>query len=218
MKKSKIKMLTASACLALVGTASAAWVYAGTATASANIGVKVASYASAGSITVSGNDDVYLYLDKGSVAFKQNEGTSLIATYAGPKDGNGTALALDTGKKVAYTYTVTLKGMLAKYVEFAKNNTSITTDADSVTYRTSTDLTWESGKAITLPSLKWATDSDTSSTYDNFTDEASYIQLVETLFQKTLSADSGWNNNEDVDIAADEGFVKIDFKATVTNS
>ena len=54
MKNSKIKLLTATACLALVGTASAAWVYSGTATESANIGVKVASYADAGSIDVSG--------------------------------------------------------------------------------------------------------------------------------------------------------------------
>ena len=82
MKKSKIKMLTASACLALIGTASAAWVYAGTATESANIGVKVASYASAGTITVTGADNLYLYLDKGSVSFKQKEtGTDLVATH-----------------------------------------------------------------------------------------------------------------------------------------
>ena len=107
MKKSKIKMLTAAACLALVGTASAAWVYAGTATESANIGVKVAAYASAGKITVEGADNYYLYLDKGSVAFKQKvEGTDLIATH----DTSEFDATTTSAKTTTLTYTITLTG------------------------------------------------------------------------------------------------------------
>ncbi len=212
MKKSKIKMLTASACLALVGTASAAWVYAGTATASANIGVKVASYASAGTITVEGADNYYLYLDKGSVSFRQkDENVNLVATHNVPS-------SLATGNEtVTYTYTVTLKGMLANYVEFTENNASTwvdESDEDKPSYRTTTDRTWVSGQAITLPGLKWGTSTD-GGTYDSFTDSDGYIGLVSTLFGIDLSADTSWNQNEEIDVAAELGYVKIDFKATV---
>ena len=210
MKKSKIKMLTASACLALVGTASAAWVYAGTATASANIGVKVASYASAGTITVDGADNYYLYLDKGSVSFRQkDESVNLVATHNIP-----TSLAAGT-ETVTYTYTVTLKGMLAEFIEFTENNADTWVDySDDMapSYRTTTDRTWVSGEAITLPGLKWGTGED-GGTYDSFTDSEGYKSIVYNMFNIELG--DSWNQNEEIDVAADLGYVKIDFKATV---
>ena len=209
-------MLTAAACLALVGTASAAWVYAGTATASANIGVKVAAYASAGKITVEGADNYYLYLDKGSVAFKQKvEGTDLIATH----DTSEFDTTTTSAKNVTYTYTVTLKGWLAEWVEFAENNSDTWTDYDdemAPSYRTTTDRTWVSGEAITLPTLKWATDSDSGTTHDDFSDVESYKSIVKNFFDIDLEDD--FDQNAEIDVAADLGYVKIDFKAVVANS
>ncbi len=93
MRNSKIKLLTGAACLALVGTASAAWVYAGSATESANIGVKIASYASAGTITLSDTSDIKIVLDKDSVYYLDGK-NEVTATYAPP-----TNLSVPTGKK-----------------------------------------------------------------------------------------------------------------------
>ena len=111
MKKRKIKFLTTAACLALIGSASAAWVYSGTATASANIGVKVAAYASAGEITVSGADNVYLSLENGSVALKRKDDTKPFSvSYNGPTD---TTKYTITREWKAYVST-----SLEKYITF----------------------------------------------------------------------------------------------------
>ncbi len=212
MKNSKIKLLTATACLALVGTASAAWVYSGTATESANIGVKVASYASAGDITVTGADNYYLYLDYGSVTWKQKEtGTNLVATHNKP------SVADDT-KTVTYNYTITLKGNLAEVVKFSDTNinNNVTNDSDNNAIRTSKAITWESGTAITLPALEWETDSDgyvadAGKTYDTaYTDEAKYKDLI-TRLNGTGVGDS-WDKNQDIDVG---NLVEINFTATV---
>ena len=210
-------MLTASACLALVGTASAAWVYAGTATASANIGVKVASYASAGSITVSGNDNVYLYLDNGSVTWKQKDTSkSLTATHTVDD-----ALSQD-GKTTTLNYTVTLKGTLAEIVKFSdtsvNNNVGTTTiDGTRTAIRTSNAISWISGTAITLPALVWETDGEgyiatKGETYDTaYTDSAKYKHLIESLNGTELG--DSWNQNEDIDVGK---LVTLNFYANVT--
>ncbi len=131
MKKSKIKMLAASACLALIGTASAAWVYAGTATASANIGVKVASYASAGTITVNNADNVRVYLDKDSVSFKLIDETKPFSVeYTKPAGFE------ETNKTVTLTYYIFINngksddsnGGLYEYIAWA-DNVSVASDS-----------------------------------------------------------------------------------------
>ena len=214
MKNSKIKLLTATACLALVGTASAAWVYSGTATESANIGVKVASYASAGEITVAGADNYYLYLDYGSVTWKQKEtGTNLVATHTVPSN-------LDqTDKSTTLTYTITLKGPLGVLVKFSDENVNNAAgmDMDSWTsYRTSQDIEWTSGSAITLPTLEWDTDTSgetagTGNTYDKaYTDETKYKELIAAL--KGTELDDSWDKNQDIDVG---NLVEINFTATV---
>lgn len=220
MKKSKIKLLTATACLALVGTASAAWVYAGSATESANIGVKVASYASAGEITVAGADNYYLFLDYGSVTFKQKEeGTDLVATH---DIGNLT----DTG--TTYTYTVKLNGILGVSVKFSdstiNNDYVLGSESDySDFYRISKAITWTSGQAITLPSLEWDTASNALHSdetwgdtiiceHDTSSSETRYKSLIQRL--NGTGVDSDWNQNEDVDVG---DLITITFTATVNS-
>ncbi len=203
-------MLTAAACLALVGTASAAWVYAGTATESANIGVKVASYASAGEITVTGADNLYLYLDNGSVTWmKKDETVNLVATHT--IDSN----LSEEGKTTTLTYFVILKGELAKLVKFSDENLnqSYTTD-DSLSFKTyrmtHEEIAWNSGAPIALPALAWDTDG-TSTTYDKaYTDETKYKELISSL-NGTGVGDS-WDKNQDIDVGK---FVEIRFKAAV---
>ncbi len=217
MKKSKIKMLTAAACLALVGTASAAWVYAGTATESANIGVKVASYASAGKITVTGNDNYYLYLDRGSVKFKQKvEGTNLIATHDTSEFDSTTTSA----KTPTLTYTITLTGYLSQIVEFTDCDNEATSDNDGVFTRVSDEYTWESGKAIALPNMNWAIHYDTTGdttyhgkTYDNmYYVEDNYKSLITKLNGTGVGTD--WNKNDEIDVN-DQNLITINFKAVV---
>ncbi len=223
MKKSKIKMLTAAACLALVGTASAAWVYAGTATASANIGVKVASYASAGEITINNATNVYLNLDKGSVSFKKVDSSlPLSATHTAP---NG--LSLDSGKKVEYKFQVSIKAALANYVTFDTSKvdvdtplpgyTEVTTAWDQTSTTTTFDNTWTSGDANDmfdkLPTFKWKTVEGSTDTVDStLTDEEAYKTFIAGLTGTTL--DGNWNSNEE--ISAGE-LVTITFRAEVVD-
>ena len=209
MKKSKIKMLTASACLALVGTASAAWVYAGTATESANIGVKVASYASAGEINVTGADNVYVYLDKGSVTFKKTDtDTKLAATHTAPS-----GLSFDeTQYKLKLTYQVELSDSLSSLVGFAG---TVITESDTNTSATDWSRTWTSGDDIfsSLPGLAW------KNTYsDDMASEDIYKTIVAGLQGYNVQADdytdSWYDQNKEWD-AAKEFFVTITFKAEV---
>ena len=220
MKKSKIKLLTATACLALVGTASAAWVYAGTATASANIGVKVASYASAGEITINNADNVYLCLDNGSVSFeKVDSSLPLSATYTAP---NG--LSLDSGKKVEYKFQVSIKASLANYVRFDTDKVEVDTPYPLVGYteihtsmeQSTFDNTWESGTDMfdKLPTFKWNTIESSDDTVDTtLTDEDKYKEFIKALTGTELGSD--WNNTED--ISAGE-LVTITFQAEVVDN
>ena len=220
MKKSKIKMLTAAACLALVGTASAAWVYAGTATASANIGVKVAAYASAGEITINNASNVYLYLDNGSVSFKKVDSSlPLSATHTAP---NG--LSLDSGKKVEYKFQVSIKKALAEYVTFDTSKVDVDTPLPGYTEVVTSwdqtltfDNTWTSGDANDmfdkLPTFKWKTVEGGTDTVDStLTDEEAYKTFIAGLTGTDL--DENWNSNEE--IAAGE-LVTITFRAEVVN-
>ena len=200
MKKSKIKLLTATACLALVGTASAAWVYAGTATASANIGVKVASYASAGEITVNNADNLLVYLDKGSVSFKKVDDTKAFsATYTKP-DGF-------EDKTVTLTYTVTINSPLSTYINFQTAYGS--TDGNNIT---STVSNWTSDADLfeNLPTLKWGMD-DNNNTYGNFTSEEEYKTFIKNLNGTGVSED--WLNTDEVSVGE---LVTITFTATVS--
>ena len=183
MKKSKIKMLTASACLAIVGTASAAWVYAGTATASANIGVKVASYASAGTITISDTSDIKIVLDKGSVYYLDGN-DKVTATYAAPTDGTGTELTYDTtNNELGLYYMLTISDGLRDYIQF-KDTTTVTGASGEIYYAG----TWESGTPIALPELIWKTVDGNSKCPSDFD---GYKELLNDATQASESENTG---------------------------
>ncbi len=209
MKKSKIKMLTATACLALVGTASAAWVYAGTATASANIGVKVASYASAGEITVKGAENVYVYIDKDEITFKKKDATvDLVATHTAPS-----GLTLDSTKEVKLTYQVVINSDLANFVKFGDSVTTIDTTDSS--FATDWTRTWTSGSDIfsSLPTLAYK--SDTAKT--NMADETKYKATVGMLLGYGSSTDYSWYDQNTEWTIPSKYDVTINFKAEVVD-
>ncbi len=208
-------MLTAAACLALVGTASAAWVYAGTATASANVGVKVASYADAGTIEVTGDDNLRVYLDKGSVSIiKEDESIPLKATYTKP-DG------FDE-KTVTLTYQVVISKFLANYVTFADGvNTITTTDG---TVATDFAYTWKSNEEITidtLPGLAWTS---TYSTYkegiggSNLLLVDDYRTVINAITGKGIGDTFDWNQEWDCVDKISSHYLAINFKAVLANS
>ena len=176
MKKSKIKLLTATACLALVGTASAAWVYAGTATASANIGVKVASYASAGTITISDTSEIKVVLDNNSVYYL-DDNNEVTATYTAPS-----GLTLDSStQELSYGYMITISKDLDDYIQWTDTSTMEGTGASGEIYYIGT---WTSGSAITLPALQWRTGKCP-------TDFDGYKTLLENDSQASKTEDTG---------------------------
>ena len=207
MKKTKIKMLTTAACLALIGSASAAWVYSGTATASANIGVKVAAYASAGEITVTGADNLNVYIDKGSITFKQkDESKDLIATYSKPSGFT------DSDKEVTFTYTVSISEALANYVTFATGVNS-TTDSNS-NLVTSDTYEWTSGEAINnLPGLAYK-DSNKS---DELATEDNYKEFVAELTGNSTSDDTWFSQTKEWTASEKSYYVTINFSAKVAD-
>ena len=216
MKKSKIKMLTAAACLALVGTASAAWVYAGTATASANIGVKVAAYASAGTITVNNADNVCVYLDNGSVSYKlADESKTFSAKYNEPTD-----VTDKSGKSVNRYFTVVISKALADYVTFKDVNYATTSGDGSVHYDLSkvvagggSTLNWtDNGDLLDeLPALAWKENKCPD-------DENGYIELINSLCgENTVTSLDETNKNSEWNVTEknSECYVSIQLYAAV---
>ena len=169
MKNLKIKLLSVAACLALVGTASAAWAYAGTASQSASIGVKVAAYADAGSITVSGADNIKLYLDKGEVKFiKEDSSIPLTATYNGPADIENYT--------VTRSWRADISSKLDGYLNFQNS-----TGTDSRTYNEFKTLgTWEDSTDLfsSLPKMCWNYCDSLSGYWGNVMDEDNYKNLI----------------------------------------
>ncbi len=213
MKNSKIKLLTATACLALVGTASAAWVYSGTATESANIGVKVASYASAGSITVTGNDKIYVLLDNGSVKFARDSDTdTLSATHVVPTEFK------DETRTVAKTFSVMLSPAVYEYVTFADGVTcdtlSLSTSDGSTKDGCITTGTynWTDGVDIfgSLPELKWNKTVSSETEYKTLINAISDSAITDWSTQQNQS----WNASE----LNEDWWVMVNFYAEVPNA
>ncbi len=208
MKNSKIKLLTATACLALVGTASAAWVYSGTATNSANIGVKVASYADAGSIDVSGQSNLRVYLDKGSVTYtKEDSAIPFVATYNKPTQFT------DSTKTVTLTYQVVISKFLANFVKFADDVSSTTASDGSI----STDFTysWTSGEPITnLPGLQWANQYTDQTVLEQ---KVSYHSAILMITGQAIPYDFDENKDWDAISNIDGYNIAVNFKAVVAD-
>ena len=187
MKNSKIKLLSVAACLALVGTASAAWAYAGTATQSASIGVKVAAYADAGTITVSGADKINVLLDSTGVSFVRSAETdTLSATYAKP---SGFESATNTVNK---TFTVIISPALYNYVTFdstVTNTEEMTYGNEGSTKRTAY-VTWTDGEDIfsKLPKLAWQDGKNPQT-------ENEYKAMIKDMNKNTnIDIDNNWDD------------------------
>ena len=215
MKKSKIKMLTAAACLALVGTASAAWVYAGTATASANIGVKVAAYASAGTITVNNADNVRVYLDKDSVTFKLIDETKPFSVkYEKPAGFE------NSSKKVTLTYVAYINngktsddstGGLFEYIAWADD---VETQSDwSLGTK---DIEWAEDQILlsneknNLPGLQWL------DTISDLSEKSNYIEMVNALTGQSIGETFDQEQEWDAINNVGDYFVNFTFKAVVS--
>ena len=209
MKKSKIKMLTATACLALVGTATAAWVYAGSTTASANLAVRVASYASAGKITVTGNENIHILIDNGSVTYvKDADYTKFSASH----DITG----LDTsGKTVEKKFKVTIQPGLADYIAFKNSEKEAqATNSDGKTYRYYKDeISWTDNEDIfnSLPELAWVVDKCP-------TTDQKYKDLINSVKEGAIT-DENWNSVQNQEWNATEmnkdWYVSVTFYANV---
>ena len=221
MKKRKIKFLTTAACLALIGSASAAWVYCGTATASANINVKVAPYASKGTITITGSEKINVLLDKDSVSFvRDSEEDTLTAKHNVPSD------AL-TDKTVQKYFKVTIMPALYKYITFTDDvfaiecglynseNKYIETKSpldNSITYENCL-YKWEDDTDIfsILPGLKWKSDQCPD------TDEE-YITLINTMIGSDTINDTNWSSKKNTSwtVPSDsEYYIQLNFYSKI---
>ena len=225
MKNTKIKLLTATACLALVGTASAAWVYSGTATESANLGVKVASYASAGSITVTASDKINVLLDNGSVKFvRDSDADTISAKHNVPSEFSSES------KTVSKIYMVVISPKLATYVNFdsSYDTTKITVPTEDTSFGGTTiakgsiclsdgddeNFQWTDGVDIfsKLPSLAYASSMSPSS-------QADYWNMINYFKADTITSDN-WDDvqNTEWNVTSDlnsDVYVQIVFAAIV---
>ena len=212
MKKSKIKLLSVAACLALVGTASAAWAYAGTATQSASIGVKVAAYADAGSITVSDTSNIRVVLDKDSIYFTEN---SITANYVAPTSISGVTVNEGTNYNITRSWYVVISFNLTKYATYSDSTNISGVDDEYVSNGTANKKkmgTWSDGVAVTLPTLTWQSGMMPDS-------ESSYKNLVNTIAPGSIT-DDNWStvqsNEWDFAASVPSYNVKVVFEATIT--
>lgn len=211
MKKTKIKMLSIAACLALVGTASAAWVYAGTASASADIGVKVASYADAGTVTVTGNDKIHILLDKDSVTYvKDSEDVELTAKHNVPEQFKSES------KTINKKFSVTIPAGLADYIAFADDTNKYVSyrEGDNKPIRHSYAVyEWVDDTDIfdSLPALAWVSGKCPSG-------ESDYKMLINKI-QDNAITDDNWGSVQNKEWNAtemnSEWCVTINFYANV---
>ena len=212
MKKSKIKLLSIAACLALVGTASAAWAYAGTATQSASIGVKVAAYADAGSITISDTSNIRVVLDKNSIYFTE---TSITANYVAPTSVSGVTVNEGTNYTIDRSWYVVISFNLTTYATYSDSASTSGVDDDYDEDGTANKKkmgSWSDGVAVTLPSLTW----QSGMMPEN---ETQYKSLVNKIAPGSIT-DDNWSttqsNEWDFATSVPSYNVKVVFEATIT--
>ena len=216
MKNSKIKLLSVAACLALVGTASAAWAYGGTATKSEDLGVRLAAYADAGSITVTNTDNVKIVLDNGKVSYSEG---NIIANYVQPTSVSG--LTFNTSDyTIKRTYTFYLSDALSEYITYEDASGDAGAKDEDIDgdgeMETTITQNWTDNVAVTLPTLVWQ-DGKCPSTED----KTGYLNLLDKLAPGATSADDwDWSTeqNKDHDATSADYYAKIIFKAVVTKN
>lgn len=135
LKKSNFKILGIAACLAVIGTAAAAWQFNKSATANKDFELSVQGYDTIGSIQITdAGEECTLKLDSSGVEFINGD---ISADYTGGAD----AINEVESEAITRTYTIKLSDNLAEYVKFVD-----TTQAEG---------TWTDGEAITLPEMAW---------------------------------------------------------------
>lgn len=209
MKKSKIKLLSIAACLALVGTASAAWAYGGTATKAEDLGVRLAAFADAGTITVTNESKVKVVLDNNKVSYSEGD---IIANYVAP-----TSIDNLTFNPSDYTITRTwqfyISDALSEYIQLenvSDNVVDVDINDDGV-QETVKSGTWEDNVAVTLPELVWQEGKCPSNE-----DKSAYLALLDKLAPEN-GASADWDNaqNESYDATDSKYYAQIIFKAVV---
>ena len=113
MNKKQIKLLGLLGCFALIGSASAAWVFNQDSAAAKSISLKIQGYASVGTVSITDDGEAaYLDLDDGKVALKN--ANDIKATY--------TADATSSSLDLEYKWDITLSTNLAKYIQVSPAN------------------------------------------------------------------------------------------------
>ena len=129
MKKTKITLLSALACGAIVAGGFGAWTFSKDASSAETLGVEIATASEAGNVAIDAKGT--LQLDQGSITW---DGFEVKATYTGGEDSTE-----NTDGTVVRSYTVTLDEALDDYIEIASNGSG----------------NWTDGTAITAPTFNW---------------------------------------------------------------
>ena len=145
MNKNKVRLISVIAALAVVGTASAAWVFTKNAESTYTISTTLETYSQVGNITVTDKGNpVALDLDQGDgtsngITWKNATGTDegISAKY--------TSTATIDESKLTRTWTLTLSEGLLEYVDYPSSTAS---------YQ---NVAWTDDTNITLPQLTWKT-------------------------------------------------------------
>lgn len=140
MKKTKITLLSALACGAVVASGFAAWTFSGDASSEKTLGVEIAGATTSGNVEITAAGT--LQLDQGSITW---DGFDVKATYTGGSDSTE-----NTDGTVVRSYTVTLDEALDDYIEIATGSTG----------------NWTDGTTITAPTFNWVAEPHNKTEYD----------------------------------------------------
>lgn len=231
ISKNGIKVLAATACLAVIGTASAAWSFAKDVAKTDTISTTIEGYSEVGSIEITGCENVKLNLDSDLYTTTYGKGICWKDASASPKEIDfGTASSIsadyvedgdDVGGKTTMVreYTLTLDDKLFTYVKFSEGSGD-TTQNDAVVDGSegkSVSGTWVDNIKIKLPKLVWKENMcpKTSKQYDT---------MIGVLgFNKTPGGSrtgdiDGGGSGESATVTAGDNAAKVTIKFTAKKS
>ena len=169
ISKNGIKILAATACLAVVGTASAAWSFAKDVAKTDTLGTTIEGYSEIGNIEITGCSNVKLNLDSNRSTTSNGDGISWRNADGEIAYGDASDIAADykelgDNQSGATTmirkYTITLDDKLFEYIKFVAGSGD-TTQNDAVVDGSegkSVSGTWVDNTAIKLPKVAWQED------------------------------------------------------------
>ncbi len=140
MKKTKITVLSALACGAIVAGGFAAWTFSGDASSAQTLGVSIATANESGNVAIEAEGT--LQLDQGSITW---DSFDVKATYTGGSDSTE-----NTDGTVVRTYTVSLDDALDDYIEISANASG----------------NWTDGTTITAPTFAWVNEPHNMTEYN----------------------------------------------------